>query len=62
MLLPSLALFSTSQSLAYDTGWYYSSQTSPNMPRLASYPETIAKYVATRMEIGDETELARDDT
>ena len=32
------------------------------MPELASYPETIAKYVATRMKIGEETELVRDDT
>ncbi|KAI4106125.1 MAG: hypothetical protein LQ339_003122 [Xanthoria mediterranea] len=32
------------------------------MPWLASYPETIAKYVATRMEIGEETELVRNDT
>ena len=39
-----------------------SSQTSPNMPWLASYPETIAKYVATRMAIGKETGLVRNDT
>ncbi|KAI4217404.1 MAG: hypothetical protein L6R36_009295, partial [Xanthoria steineri] len=32
------------------------------MPWLASYPEIIAKYVATRMEIGEETELVRNDT
>ncbi|KAI4234219.1 MAG: hypothetical protein LQ349_003932 [Xanthoria aureola] len=32
------------------------------MPWLASYPETIAKYVATRMKIGEETELVRNDT